>query len=447
MRLLLSLLSLLCFATLLVAEPAIRADFVVATTGSDDNPGTAAKPFATLARARDAVRKLNAGGPPRATVTVLVREGTCVLTETLVFGPEDSGTPEQRIVYAAYPGEKPVLSGGRAITGWKRGEGKRWVADVPASRGGGWRFTQLFVDGKRQTRARLPDTDDWQKWWRVAAGPAHGTVFRFPENTLKNWSNVGDVEINVIPRYYWQNQVIPLKGVDENARTATLAVPPPAYAICAGNPFRAENVPEGVTRPGTWSLDTRSGIVTLWPEDGVDLSRSVVSAPALPLLIHCAGSEDGDRLASEGSRGLTFRGFTFTQTAQVPLTQREAKDTGTLDTNDCAVLLQGAADCAIEECRFVETGGYGVRLKHAATGNRVTGNEFVGCGGGVLLTGYGPGTRDVNRGNVIAGNHIHHSGAFFWHACAIAGTQSGENVVAFNHIHDMPYGGILFADC
>jgi hypothetical protein len=444
MRLTLSLLSLLFSATLLVAEPAVRADFVVATTGSDDNPGTEAKPFATLARARDAVRKLNAGGPPQATVTVLVRDGTYALKETLVFGPEDSGTPERRIVYAAYPGEKPVLSGGRAITGWKRGEAGRWVADVPAARGGGWPFTQLFVDGKRQTRARLPDTDDWRAWWRVAAGPAHATVFRFPENTLKDWPNVDDVEINVIPQYYWQNQVIPLKGVDEKVRTATLAAPPPAYAVCVGNPFRAENVPEGVTRPGTWSLDTRTGVLTLWPEDGVDLSRSVVTAPALPLLIRCAGSEEGGRLV----RGLTFRGLTFTQTAQVSLTRRDPKDTGTLDTNDCALLVQGAADCAVEECRFVETGGYGARLKHAATGNRVTGNEFVGCGGGgVLLTGYGPGTRDVNRGNVVAGNHIHHGGAFFWHACAIAGTQSGENIVAFNHIHDMPYGGILFADC
>jgi hypothetical protein len=444
MKLTLSLLSLLSFAPLLVAEPAIRADFVVATAGSDDNPGTEAKPFATLARAREAVRKVNAGGPPRATVTVLVRDGTCALKETLVFGPEDSGTPERRIVYAAYPGEKPVLSGGRAITGWKRSEGGRWVADVPAARVGGWRFTQLFVNGKRQARARLPDTDDWQKWWRVAAGPAHATVFRFPENTLKDWPSVDDVEINVIPQYYWQNQVIPLEGVDEKARTATLAGPPPAYAICPGNPFRAENVPEGVTRPGTWALDTRTGVVTLWPQDGVDLTRSVVTAPALPLLIRCEGSEDGDRLV----RGLTFRGITFTQTAQVPLTRRDPKDTGTLDTNDCALLQQGAADCAVEECRFVETGGYGVRLKHAATGNRVTGNEFAGCGGGgVLLTGYGPGTRDVNRGNVIAGNHVHHSGVFFWHACAISGTQSGENIVAFNHVHDMPYGGILFADC
>jgi hypothetical protein len=444
MRLTISLISLLLFAPLLVADPPIEADFVVATTGSDENPGTSAKPFATLARARDAVRKLNAGGPPKATMTVLVRGGTYFLKEPLVFGHEDSGTPERRIVYAAYSDETPVLSSGREISGWKPGLGKRWVADVPAARGGAWRFTQLFVNGKRQTRARFPDTDDWHRWWRVAAGPNHPIVFRFPENTLKNWPNVEDVEINLIPQYYWQNQIITLKAVDETARTATLASPTPAYAVCTGNPFRMENVPEGVNRPGTWSMDTKTGVVTLWPEDGVDLARSVVTAPVLPLLLRCEGAEEGGRLV----RGLTFRGFTFTQTAQVPLPQRDSKDTGTLDTNDCAILLQGAADCVVEGCRFLETGGYGVRLKHAATGNRITENEFVGCGGGgVLLTGYGPGTRDVNRGNIIAGNHIHHCGAFFWHACAISGTQSGENVIAFNHIHDMPYGGILIADC
>jgi hypothetical protein len=420
-----------------------RADLFVAPGGRDDNPGTAEKPLATLAGARDAIRRLRARGGLRAGATVLVRGGNYVLREPLRFGPEDSGTKEHPVTYAAYPGEKPVLSGGRAAAGWKPGEGKRWVAKVPAGPSEPWRFTQLFVDGKRQTRARLPDTDDWHKWWR-AAGPVGETAFRFPDRTLRAWPNVEDVEVNLVPQYTWQNQIVPLKALDPSARTATLACPLPAYRVTAGSPFRVENVPEGVTRPGTWALDTRAGTVTLWPEDGVDLARAAVTAPALPVLVRCVGSDEGGRLV----RGLVFRGLTFTQTARVPLPERDPKDTGTLDTNDCAVLFDGAEDCAVEGCRFVETGGYGVRLRHAAKGNRVTGNEFVGCGGGgVLLTGYGPGTRDVNRGNVIAGNHVHHCGAFHWHAAGIALTQSGENVIAFNHIHDMPYGGIFAADC
>lgn len=427
-----------------VAKPAVQANFVVAANGSDENLGTIEKPFATLARARNAVRQLKASGRWNGDVTIHFRGGNYVLKEPVVFGPEDSGTPEQRIVYAAYPGEQPVMSGGREITGWKAGEGKRRIADIPTAQGGAWRFTQLFVNGKRQTRARLPDTDDWRQWWRVAAGPNHPTVFRFPAQSLQNWPNPEDIDINLIPQYYWQNQTIPLQKVDKASGTATLAAPPPAYAVCPGNPFRAENVPEGVIRPGTWALNTRTGKLTLWPEDAVDLVRSVVTAPALPVLIRCEGAEEGRRPV----RGLTFRGFTFTQTAQIPLTQRDPKDTGTLDTNESAILLSWAADCAIEDCRFVEVGAYGIRLKYSATGIRITGNEFIGCGGGgVLLTGYGPGTTDLNRSNTIAGNHIHHCSAFYWHASAISGTQSGENIIALNHIHDMPYAGIMFADC
>ena len=41
-------------------------EYFVAPNGSDANPGTAAKPFATLAKSRDAIRALKANGLPRA---------------------------------------------------------------------------------------------------------------------------------------------------------------------------------------------------------------------------------------------------------------------------------------------------------------------------------------------------------------------------------------------
>ena len=74
-----------------------EADFYVSTTGSDDWSGTLDEPnatasdgpFATLARARDAVRDLNQQNPKD--MVVLVREGTYPLKETVVFGMEDSG--------------------------------------------------------------------------------------------------------------------------------------------------------------------------------------------------------------------------------------------------------------------------------------------------------------------------------------------------------------------
>ena len=100
----------------------IQANFYVSTDGCDDWSGTLAKPnrartdgpFATLERARDAVRELDA-----TNVTVLIRGGTYSLRDTVVFGLADSAPKGGRITYTAYPGEEPVFSSGVPITNWR----------------------------------------------------------------------------------------------------------------------------------------------------------------------------------------------------------------------------------------------------------------------------------------------------------------------------------------
>ena len=160
------------FISLLVAGPVFGADapdngdFHVAPRGSDDSPGTIDRPFATLARARDAVRKKIAAGL-QDDVTVLIRGGTYELSETLSFGPEDSGTEEHCVTYAAYPGEHVVISGGRRISGWRRGEGSVWTARVPGVAQGQWYFRHLFVNGQRATRARTPNLGDANPHWQL----------------------------------------------------------------------------------------------------------------------------------------------------------------------------------------------------------------------------------------------------------------------------------------
>ena len=64
----------------------------------------------------------------------------------MVLTPEDSGTAECPVTWAAYPDELPALSGGRRITGWQPVtlDGKAlWAAEVPEARDGGWFFHQL----------------------------------------------------------------------------------------------------------------------------------------------------------------------------------------------------------------------------------------------------------------------------------------------------------------
>lgn len=132
--------------------------FVVAPSGSDAAPGTAERPFASLQRAQEAVRELTRAGL-RGPVTVRLASGVYELSEPLTFGPEDGGTAEVAVTYAAATGARPVLSGGRRITGWRRGEDGIWTTRVQGVREGTWYFRQLWVNGRRAVRARRPNAD------------------------------------------------------------------------------------------------------------------------------------------------------------------------------------------------------------------------------------------------------------------------------------------------
>ena len=92
------------------------AEFYVAPGGDNANGGTKDKPFATLERARDAVRQLKtAGNYPAEGVTVRLRGGIYLRDHSFDLNDADSGQAGAPVVYAACPGETPRLIGGKLI--------------------------------------------------------------------------------------------------------------------------------------------------------------------------------------------------------------------------------------------------------------------------------------------------------------------------------------------
>jgi len=123
-------------------------------------------PLASLVAARDAIRKLKAGGPLAAPVEVRLRGGVYRPEAMLRLEAQDSGTAQCPISYVAYPKETPVLSGGVPVGGFKPWKGKVLCADLPASLPEGAYFRSLFVEGERMIRARYPNyvpTDPYRK--------------------------------------------------------------------------------------------------------------------------------------------------------------------------------------------------------------------------------------------------------------------------------------------
>lgn len=153
----------------------------VSPTGNDAWSGRLAEPaadqsdgpLASLAAARDRIRGLRTSTANAAPMRVVVADGSYTLTDTFVLGPDDGGIADAPVVYEAAAGARPRFSGGRRITGWKPHPDGIWSVRVPEAADGSWRFEQLFVNGRRATRARSPNGS----WHPVAAAwekPADG---------------------------------------------------------------------------------------------------------------------------------------------------------------------------------------------------------------------------------------------------------------------------------
>ncbi len=437
-----------CFAE------APNADFYMSPEGSDRWSGTLAEPnaqgsdgpFATLERARDAVRVLKK--TKSADIDVLIRGGSYRLDNTVVFGLEDGGQGDQKISYAAYPGETPVFSSGQEINGWKKAQanlpglpmvarGKVWEAKVPD------RFKTLYDAEGMLPRARSAGF--------ISLDGGSRDRLHFPEGRLKEWPNVEDVEIVVRPHHAWIVNILPLASVDEKKGMANTSIPA-TYAMNKLHFLKdtencwVENVLEELDEPGEWALNTKEGKVYLWPR-----GQTPVRFPRLIEYIRVEGDIDLMGPKDVPVRNICFRGLAFMHGDRYTVAEDDAgiqHDWDFMDKANALVRLRGTENCTVEQCHFAHSGSSAIRVDLHGQHTTVSGNhiEYMGAAG-IVIAGYGPGTKDVSKNNLVYNNHVHHTGRIYSHAAGILVWQSGENRVANNLVHNTPYTGIILSGC
>ncbi len=91
-------------------------ELFVAPNGSDSNIGTITKPFATLTKARDAIRELKKNNElDKNGTTVYIRGGNYQLNSSFELTKDDGGEVGKPIYYKAYQNEVPRLIGGSIV--------------------------------------------------------------------------------------------------------------------------------------------------------------------------------------------------------------------------------------------------------------------------------------------------------------------------------------------
>jgi hypothetical protein len=453
-----------CDAAKKLANPLKKSKPViifVSPDGDDAADGSIDSPFATITRARDQIRTLKKQGLDRD-VTVMLRGGIYYIDETIVLGLKDSATDGHMITYKAYPAEEPIISSGVEITGFKKlkktpaalpkvAKGKVWVADVPQAKGDAWRFRTLYEGETMLPRARskgFRPTEDGsirEKRWEVM------DTLHFPEGTIKNWKNLEDVEILIRPNHQWLVNYLTLKSVDEKTNIAKTTING-TYRLAAvkNKPWKetcwVENVLEALDEPGEWVLNTQEGKLYLWPKNG---KPENIYAPVLRELLLVEGKNVEALQGDKPATGIILDDITFTCGDRDVWTSEDKgiqHDWDMWDKDNAALRFRGVENCAVKNCTFRNTGGGAIRLDLYAKNCLIEGNEIHDIGGtAILLCGYGPGLKDVNKGHIVRENHIRRIAQLYWHSPAVFIWQSGDNKILNNYIHNIPYDGIVLS--
>jgi len=471
-----------------------RLAFYVASWGSDSHAGTADQPFATLARARDAVRALDKR--LLRGVTVHLEAGTYRLTETLRFCPVDSGTPTCPVTYAAMPGQSVIVSGScRLECHWELWRDGIWRCPVPEAASGHLDFSRLFVNGVLQVRARYPNYDPTGDKTPGFSGHCYaGSSYSkpghcyptaqtpWPENrelsydpstfTARQWARPEEGVLHVFAANYWGNMQFQLAGRDDTKlllgrggwQLNALYQRQGATGIDQRSAFFVENIFEELDAPGEWYLDKREGWLYLMPELGVALATAVVEVPVLQRLVELRGE------AAFPVRHIHFEGIHFTGSEVTYLEPYETPSLGDWSIHrGGALFFENAENCELRNCEFSGLGGNAVFFNHRACGIRVADSHFHGIGESAICLvgkshldpsgkyrcphcdfdhawGWGEESGEIPTDCVIVNNTIHGIGLYGKQTAGVFLSLSNRIAIRANHIFNTPRAAICIND-
>lgn len=430
------------------AEPSGLVRFYVSPAGNDEwsgtlpdpNPGNTDGPFATLPRARNAIRYLKETGlSPDANVTVFIRGGVYPLQETFELTEADSGFENHPITYCNYQNETARIIGGKEVKGWKPLKNPEILARMDESARehvlvtdlktsnitefghfSPWGYSgvkdpsplELFFQDQPMTLARWPN-EEWAKIAEVPGGPGGGR-FTYEGDRPARWQKAGDIWLHGYWSWDWADSYVKVKSIDPGTREIVTEEPHGIYGYTAGKRFYALNLLEELDQPGEWYLDRTVGLLYFWPPAPIESNPVYISLMEKPLAslqyvshINLSWLEfnctRGNAIEIEGGAHNRLTHCTFRNIGQF------------------AAIITGGQDHGIQDCEIASTGGGGLVLNGGDRRTLTPGNHFAD------------------------NNHIHHFGRWIHTYRPAIQLEGVSNRISHNLIHDAPHTALAVA--
>jgi len=363
------------------------------------------------------------------------------------------------VTYAAYPGEKPVISGAVKLTGWKKA-GKEWIAPYRYGE-----VSSLIANGKTQTLARTPNQD----YFTLRKTPSSTSEIPYKSGDIRPWRDMQDNRIVILLR--WRTAYNSITNIDEKNQIAYLKTPedgpngfngllvvPPRYYI--------ENVRELLDQPGEWFYDKiKKEIIYLPERDLSDPNKLNISVPQLTQLIVIKGEEN------KPVRNLRFYGLNIEGAKE---TFRDFPHYYDPTPGCVAISLEYAHNCEFAETELRACEGVGMNVGLGCYQTLIFNNKFIDLGQGALAVkgiydmqngkliqitrettinhnvfdgcGLGDGGITLHVVNaphtIISRNHFIRSGRPYTLNCGgggVEGNLSGDYLIEYNHFEDVQH--------
>lgn len=429
--------------------------YVCGASGNDCWSGALAEPaaaqddgpFRTLSGAQTAVRQLRATLKEAETIEVVIRGGVYTLSEPWCFNAADSGfgravpirAETWPVVWRGAPGEHVVVSGGRRLGGWTpvRLNGHVvWRAAVPAAGDERVPFRQLWVNGERRPRARLPKTGTY----RVAAAPGanyagtHSETLRRgarrfvckPGEVSASWKNLQAIDVQF--RGWWMSPRAWITQVDDATHTVWLdrdSTIRLAYAPGDGLDYILENVLDALTEPGEWCADPADACVWYMPLPG-----------ETPETVDAIAGGIEQVLVLRDVSWVRFENLVFAHSEWRPGALNAVSEQASVSVSG-AVAVRGACEgVAFDACRIEHVGGYGFECVEGVMDVTFRNGVIRDLGAGGVKVWHGCRRCRIEDCDIGDGGHLWMSGVG-----VLIGKATGNSITHCD-IHDFYYTGI-----
>jgi hypothetical protein len=439
----------------------VKHQFYVSPTGNDSNSGSRKLPFATIGRARDAIRTVRCG--ITKDVTVYLRGGTYAVQSPLIFNELDSGVDGFNITYQNYEGEYVEVNGGYQIYNWQQVPGTAiWTAQTPPIQ-----FRQLYVNRVWQPRARTANFNAVD--WHLKNGNWRGFVIdpnQFPHPA----SMLDDKSVQFRLQQEWRDFHLPVDKIitRSDGRYAVLLEEPyfgesfsligPAFALPQlTSTMFLENDLSFLDTPGEWYHNRQTNELFYMPARDVDMNTAVVFVPLADELLRIEGSSVDQKVHHLRFTGIHWNhaGKWLAPDTEGSLTvqaQWYKRPTVAPRTIVAAIVINNAHDILFADNTVEGMGSVGLWAGWAVERLRITGNVFKHIGDSAIVIGH-PENKgiDLNGGFnpallpsrvTIASNLISEIAKDFWGSPGITVYYASHTRIKQNDLSLMPYSGI-----